>query len=174
MMKVMKVVKRLLLPLCFIPFSLSAQNVSFEVHVTADTLFYGNVLKVKFELVNAPGDFQPPSFDQFEIVGGPNTSTQFSMINGEVTQSASYEYLLLPLEEGNLTIASATVSNGVEPLQTEPLSIVVLPNPDGIQQRYANYINKPNPGIILPPGEMSHEDSLRMKYERLRRKSKKI
>lgn len=61
-------------------------------------------------------------------------SSSFSMINGEVTQSASYTYYLEPKDIGNYYIQPASIAVGEALLETDPLEILVVPNPEGIKQ----------------------------------------
>lgn len=151
---------------------LSAQDVVFKVEVTADTLYFGNPVGVKYTFENIQGDFVPPSFEGFDIVGGPNVSNQFSMINGAVTQSSSYEYYLKPVDVGIVSIKEATIENGDGPIYSDPIDIVVVDNPEGIRQNYARYNQshtKYNAAHKIP---MSKSDSLKMKLRKI--KSKKI
>lgn len=111
------------------------ENAGFTLSVSTDSLLMGNRLQVVFTLENAQAtDFRPPSFEGFYIVSGPNMSSSFSMINGEVTQRASYTYYLEPVDAGNFFIEPASVQVGDTFLETEPKEILVVPNPDGIRQ----------------------------------------
>ena len=90
---------------------------------------------MKFILENVAGShFEPPSFDGFTVVGGPNQSSSFSMVNGKVSQSMSYSYYLEPQDIGNYYIEPANVKVGNEVLETEPKQILVLANPDQVYQ----------------------------------------
>ncbi len=112
-----------------------AQDVSFSVEVSTDSLLMGNMIEVKFALKNAHGTaIQTPDFEGFQIVGGPNQSSSFSMINGTTTQEISYTYYLKPIEEGTFYILPASIEVEGEFLETTPIEIIVYPNPDGIIQ----------------------------------------
>ncbi|MEZ4949367.1 MAG: BatD family protein [Saprospiraceae bacterium] len=107
----------------------------FKVQIDRDTVLMGNYFKVTFELENAKGvNFEMPTFDNFDIVGGPNQSSSFSMINGDVSQKVTYTFFLKPKMEGSYFIepASIEVDGGV--METLPLEVNVYPNPDGIVQ----------------------------------------
>jgi len=148
------------------------QEAIFSVDVTADSILYGNPLQVKYTLENTQGDFQPPSFEGFDIIGGPNTSSQYSMVNGVVSQKASYEYILMPIEEGLITLASAKLENGEGIMETGVMDIVVLPNPDGIIQQSRGYGYNQQLTLRRPQKELSPQDSLKLKLRNL--KSTKI
>ena len=112
---------------------LSAQNVKFSVEISDDTLLVGNYFELKYTIQNvSPNGFQPPTFTDLEVVGGPNTATSFSIINGEMSQSASFTYYIRPPETGAYTIPPAYVADGDQEMETPPIDIYVLPNPDGI------------------------------------------
>ncbi len=107
----------------------------FTAEVSTDSVLMENYFEVKFTLENGQGkNFEPPSFSDFQIVGGPNQSSNFSMINGEVKQSMTFSFFLQPKEAGNYCIQPASISVNGEILETQPLSITVAPNPDGIIQ----------------------------------------
>lgn len=116
---------------------LTAQEAArFTVSLSTDSLLLGNYLQVSFQLENAEGDdFTAPSFDGFHLVAGPNISTSYSMVNGEVSRSATYSYYLEPLDVGNYFIEPAAVRVADRVLETEPVEVLVLPNPDGLIQQ---------------------------------------
>lgn len=145
-----------------------AQEVSITVDATADTLYYDNVMSIKFTIENSQGDFQPPSLEGWAIASGPNTSSQMSIINGRVSSLSSYEYIISPLQEGELVIGSAYLETSEGTLETNPLSVFIKSNPDGIRQPMRGYGFSQE--LILPKEQkkMTKQDSLRMKLRRLK------
>jgi hypothetical protein len=113
-------------------FSLPLIGQEFIVEVSSDTILSGNVLNVIFTANNISGQFEGPDLQRLNVISGPNTSTSMSMINGDVTQSASYSYAILCEDIGEITILPGYLNNGTETIETEPLSILILPNPEGI------------------------------------------
>lgn len=111
-----------------------AQERGFHTRVSTDTLLMGNYLEVTFTLENTTGKIEPPSFESFDLVNGPAQSSSVSIINGSMTQHHSYTYILQAKGEGIFLIEPAFAFVGEEMLKTEPIHIVVLPNPDGIIQ----------------------------------------
>ena len=109
-----------------------AEEVTFKVEVSTDTVLMDNYFEVKFTIENARPGFSPPTFSDFDVVGGPNQSSSFSMINGKVTQSATYTYYLQPRMEGVFYIDAAAIEVDGDFIETPPVEVVVLPNPDGI------------------------------------------
>ena len=111
-------------------------DANFTVSVSTDSVLLGNYMKVSFKLMNARGnDFMAPAFDGFRVVSGPNVSSSYSMVNGEVAQSVSYNYYLEPVDVGNYYILPASIETTEHILETEPVEILVVPNPDGIIQK---------------------------------------
>ena len=110
-----------------------SQDVDFKVEISTDSILMGNFMEVRFTIENGAGEFEEPSFDGFDIISGPNTSSTFNMINGNVTQKASYSFVIMPLKEGLLYIDPASFKTGKNTLETEPISIMVYPNPAGIK-----------------------------------------
>ncbi|HEB61850.1 MAG TPA: hypothetical protein ENI82_01750 [Bacteroidetes bacterium] len=108
-----------------------AQQGEFKVEVSNDTVLAGNYMIIEFDIINTNGDFIAPDFNDFDIVSGPNTSSVFSMINGQTTQKSSYTYYLEPKHEGELYIEPAYLYMEGDTLETGPIKIMVLPNPDG-------------------------------------------
>lgn len=101
------------------------QQGSLSVKVNKDTIAKDEVVTVEFLLDNLTGNFQAPDFRGFQVVSGPNTSSSFSMMNGEVSQKKSYSYALVPMDEGNLLIGPAIVENNGNVISTEDIEIYV-------------------------------------------------
>jgi len=129
----------------FANLSLFSQEATFRVEVSTDSILIGNYFEVRFTIENAAGDFEAPEFDGFDVLVGPNTSSSFSMINGKVTQQASYSYMIRPVREGLLYIEPAYFKSGETVLETEPIQIGVHPNPGGIEDNKTFIEGQHNP-----------------------------
>ena len=103
----------------------SAQKGSLSMSVDKDTLYAGDVIKVEFILDNLTGNFNAPDFKGWSIVGGPATSSSFTMINGEVSQKKTYTYILMPESVGNQEIGQGMVQNENDVITTDPVIIYV-------------------------------------------------
>lgn len=105
----------------------------FTLTLSSDSILLGNYFIAKFTLENAEGsNFLPPQFEHFEIVAGPNQSSEFNMINGVVSQKLSYTYYLKPFDIGNFYIEPATIDAADQVLESDPYEVMVLPNPEEI------------------------------------------
>jgi hypothetical protein len=115
---------KLLLLTFFISGLLSAQ-ISFDAKVSKKQLGINERLRVDFTM-NTDGDnFEPPSFENFTVVGGPSQSINNSWINGTRSFSKSYSYFLAPKKRGEFTIGQATIEIEGEPYKTLPIKITV-------------------------------------------------
>ena len=107
-----------------------AQN-SFTVDVPA-VVSSDEDFKVVFTATGeaSASNFEAPSFDGFEVLAGPLTSTSsnFQMINGKTSQSRSsiFTYMLRPTVTGKFQIAPASVRIGKETYHTETVNVEVV------------------------------------------------
>lgn len=130
--------KKLLIFLSFMVLGLigfSQEDAKLTVKVSSDSVLLGNYMEVKFIIENtAVNNFEPPKFAGFTIVSGPNQSSSMMINNGAVTQSIAYSYYVEPIEVGNYFIepAFAETEDGI--LESIPVEILVVDNPDGIIQ----------------------------------------
>jgi len=116
--------------------SMVAQEPVFTAEISLDSVLLGNRLELTFKLENTQeGEIDPPEFEGFNLLGGPNYSSMMSMVNGAVTQSKSYTYILEPKDIGNYFIPPVSITVDDKILETAPIEIIVLPIPDGIIQR---------------------------------------
>ena len=80
-----------------------------------------------------------PDMPNFMVLSGPNQSTNMQWVNGQVSQSISFTYILQPRDVGKFTIGSASVNVGGKTLQTKPIAIEVLKGaPPQQKQRQGN------------------------------------
>jgi len=113
----------LFLLLCFT--SIGLAQIKFEAKVSKKTLGVNERLRIDF-VMNKDGDnFVPPSFSDFTVVGGPNTSVSNSWINGKRTYSKTYSYFLSPKKQGSFTIKQAKIEIDDEIYKTFPVVIKV-------------------------------------------------
>jgi hypothetical protein len=103
-----------------------AQSSGISVSVSADTLSLGDYIEVRYTLENLQVHWNAKEFPGFDIVGGPNTSSRMSIINGEVSRSATYSYFLKPKTAGVHTIEALVFESEGKQYQSSPMQIVVL------------------------------------------------
>lgn len=105
--------------------SIVAAQVKFEAKVSKKQLGVNERLRIDFEMNQDGDNFNPPSFNGFNVVGGPSQSVKNSWINGVRTYSKTYTYFLAPKTRGNFTISQASITIDGEVYKTTPVKIVV-------------------------------------------------
>ena len=116
-------------------FSLEAQSdVSFRT-ICKKQVAVGEQFQVSYELNGDGKDFRAPNFTNFEIIGGPFTSTSSSVqiINGSVsrTNTQTFSYHLRAIKEGTFTIPSASITVDKKKITSEPCEITVVASASG-------------------------------------------
>lgn len=148
-----------------IPLSMAAQkDAKISIEVSSDTIGLNNTLEVVITVENAKAKrFNPPTFDGF-AVQGPSTSTSMSIINGDMTQSATYTFYLTPREKGSFKIGSASVDTERGVLKTDDQEIIVVEYFDlEIKPRqHRQSLWDDNPFFMQQPRE---KDKKKKKYE---------
>ena len=108
----------------FISGVISAQ-VSFDAKVSKRKLGINERLRVDFTMNKDGDDFEPPSFENFTVVGGPSQSINNSWINGVRSFSKTYSYFLAPKKRGVFTVGQASIEIEGEVYKTLPVKITV-------------------------------------------------
>lgn len=103
--------------------------------LVAQTKFYATANKqvpvnqnfqVNFTIENGEArSFNPPTFKDFQVLSGPNSSQSMSFINGSVSSSQTYSFILRPKKEGVFKIGKATVNVAGANLESTELTIEV-------------------------------------------------
>ena len=100
-------------------------QISFETQVSKKKLGLNERLRVDF-VMNENGDnFNPPNFQDFQVVSGPQQAVSRSWVNGVRSFSKKYTYFLMPKKKGTLNIQQATVTIDGEVYKTSPVNITV-------------------------------------------------
>ena len=126
-------VKQTLMALCAIALvsaAACAQNAQFQAGVDRTQVGSGEQFTLQFTLSNAGTgggtNLQLPDLSKFHIMSGPNQSSSMQIINGAVSSSVTYSYILQPKEVGKFTIGSASVDAGGVTLKSAPVAIEVV------------------------------------------------
>lgn len=117
----------LLLIFSLLTLSLYAQNTELKVSVSKNKLGLNQRLRIEFS-INKQGadDFTPPKFTNFQIIQGPSQSISQSWINGKVSFSKSYTYILKPKRKGELIIGPASIKYNGATINSKMMKIIVL------------------------------------------------
>lgn len=104
-----------------------------DVQFTASAPKYvriGEQFQIQFNLNARVDDFTPPSFNDFDLLGGPmqGTSSSTNIVNGKVTRSTQYTltYYLRGSNPGKFTIQPAEATYKKKKLKSNSLNIEVV------------------------------------------------
>jgi hypothetical protein len=101
------------------------ESVTFEAKLSKKKLGINERLRVDF-VMNQDGDnFNPPDFQNFEVVGGPSTQVSNNWVNGKHSFSKTYSYFLAPNKRGTFTIGQATIEVEGNIYKSIPVKVVV-------------------------------------------------
>ncbi|MCB0399539.1 MAG: protein BatD [Winogradskyella sp.] len=121
----MRVIKNISIILFLFASSINYAQVTFEAKVSKQKLGVNERLRIDFEMNKDGDNFVPPNFDDFTVVGGPNTSLMNSYANGKKTYQKTYSYFLAPKKKGKFTIKQATIEIEGETYKTFPITVTV-------------------------------------------------
>lgn len=118
--------KNYILLIFFLVFSsLAGAQVQFEANASKTKLGVNERLRIDFEMNQDGDNFNPPSFENFTVVGGPNQAVSNSWINGKRSYSKTYSYFLAPKKRGTFSIGQAEITIDGNIYKTTPLKIEV-------------------------------------------------
>ncbi|TBN02436.1 protein BatD [Hyunsoonleella flava] len=121
----MKAFKNITIFLIILATSVAAGQVKFEAKVSKKKLGVNERLRVDFEMNKDGDNFNPPSFNGFTVIGGPNQSVSNSWINGVRTYKKTYSYFLAPKKRGVFNIGQATIEIEGEIYKTTPIKVEI-------------------------------------------------
>lgn len=76
--------------------------------------------------INGVRNFTPPDLSKFLILSGPNQSSSMQIINGAVSGSLTFSYIIQPRQMGEATINEASVDYNGKQFKSAPLKITVV------------------------------------------------
>ena len=107
--------------------SILAQKAELKVKVSKNKLGLNQRLRIEFSVNKQRADtFTPPDFKGFRIIQGPSQSVSQSWINGKVSFSQSYTYIIKPERKGELIISPANIKYRGSNLNSKMMKIIVL------------------------------------------------
>lgn len=142
---------------------LQAQNEDQYViaMVANDTILDGNSFEYKVVIRNMKGDFTPPHFNDFDIVGGPNLMSNMQFVNGAMFREKSYTYILRARNVGQYYIEEAYLSVDGENIETQAMPIMIVDNPEQIKQEYL--IGQNSKSDVFFPESLKKEQKKKIK-----------
>ncbi len=112
--------------LSFVTQAIIAQ-VAFKTTVSKNKLGINQRFRIVFSINKQGADnFTPPSFKNFRVIAGPSQSVNQSWMNGKVSFSQSYTYIIQPKSIGTYTIPSASIQLNGKTLKSNAVKINIL------------------------------------------------
>jgi len=100
-----------------------------QIHFTASApkaVAENQNFNLSYSLENASGsNLKLPSLNDFTLLGGPNTSSSMQIMNGAVSQSMTYTYVLRPKQQGTFKIGKASIEVNGSVIESNELTIQV-------------------------------------------------
>lgn len=131
-------------------------NQYVKTFVAQDTVLHGNAFEFRIVIKNMKGDFTPPTFSDFDVVRGPNISRNMQINNGQMSKESSYTYALRARKIGEIYIEESYFSTSDGVLETQPIAIIVMDNPEAIEKfhslRHDNHAQIYDPFKMQIPG----------------------
>ena len=108
----------------------AAQETAFKAQVDRASVGMGEQFTLTLVLTNAGRaggqNLQLPNMSKFFILSGPTQSSSVQIVNGAMSSTIAYSYVLQPREIGRHTIGAASIEVGGTALRTEPIDIDVV------------------------------------------------
>lgn len=106
----------------------SVAAATFEARVNATRIGLNDQLQLTITLADAApkSEITMPALTNLEVVAGPSVSTQISFVNGALSQSRSYTFVLRPTAVGQAVIGAARVELADGERRTTPITVEVV------------------------------------------------
>ncbi len=112
--------------LCSTCLRVEAAAPRFVASASATTVAAGEQIQVTFELNGTGSSFHAPSFAGFNVLMGPSQSSSMQIMNGSMSQSLSFTYVIQALKEGTYKIGAASIDVEGKKVTSNELSITVV------------------------------------------------
>jgi hypothetical protein len=123
----------------FFAASLQAQDGAFTATVDPTSVASGEQFQLTFTFngsdVNNVRNLKAPDFNQFVVISGPNQSTYTQWVNGKMSASISYTYILYARQAGKFTINPAAIDYKGKTLKSNTIQIDVTQGKPKQQQK---------------------------------------
>jgi BatD DUF11 like domain len=112
-----------------------AQEAVLTASTSRTQVGVGEQFQISYSINGNGGNFRSPEMRDFAILSGPNQSSSMSFVNGNMSQSLSFSYILAAQKEGKFTIGPASIVVNGKTISSKSLTIEVVKNPAGSQNQ---------------------------------------
>lgn len=117
-------------PMVLCPVLAMAQDGAFTATVDRSQVGTGEQFTVTFTVSGMDAmsaqNFKAPDFGQLLVLSGPNTSQNYQIINGSMSGSIAYSYVLYARQTGKFTIGPATIDIKGKQIKSQPIQVEVV------------------------------------------------
>lgn len=132
----------------------------FIAQASKNKVAVGETFQITYTLNGNGSGFKAPALFDFDVYGGPNQSQSISIVNGSMSQSNSWSFILAAKKEGKYTIAPASITVGTSKVESNSIVIEVVKGSSGS----ANQSNSSaNPNVSSPTSAENIADNLFIK-----------
>ncbi|UUV22474.1 BatD family protein [Paenimyroides aestuarii] len=96
-----------------------------KTQVSSQSIGINQVIEVRFVMNGDADDFKRPSFENFDVVGGPMQSVSHTWVNGKSSMEKSFSFYVQPQKKGTLTIGAASIVFEGKLYKSQPVTIKV-------------------------------------------------
>ncbi len=121
--------------LCLSTFFSFAEEQRFTATASNTKIGVGDQIQLTFLLEGSGNNFQAPNFSDFNVLMGPSQSTSMQFVNGAMSQSISFTYVIQAVKEGVYKIPPASIETGGKRVQSNSLTIIVVKGGNTAQQQ---------------------------------------
>jgi hypothetical protein len=149
----------------FFPLKSIAQKLTAQV--SKNKVYVGEVFQISFSASGSMQGFKAPNMPEFDVYSGPNQSTSVQIMNGNMTQTISYSYMIAGRKDGKYTIgvASATINN--VKVESSPITIEVMKGSAPQNQHQQQQQQDPFAGLFNDPNQQQPQEKPNVSNEDL-------
>ncbi len=104
--------------------------------VNRDSILLGNTLSLTVTVEGSTiKDINLDLPANLQLINGPYQSSNMVMVNGDISQTSSYTYVIKPIEIGTDIIPPILVTTEDLTVETQPIQVDIYPNPTNIKQQ---------------------------------------
>ncbi len=146
-----------LLLVLFLHTTLLLAQGKFVATVSKSNVGVGEQFEIDFTTNSSGSRFTPPNFNNFQVLSGPNMSSDMTSINGNTTLTVTYSFILAATKEGTFTIdAAAIVVNG-HTLISNPVKITVKGQAPPAARQQAQQVPVPDDNNVANTKDLSKQ-----------------
>ena len=138
-----KILGLFILVVAFFMMPLHSLAQKLTAQVSKNKVYVGEVFQVSFTANGNMSGFKAPNMPDFDVYSGPNQSTSVQIVNGNMSQTISYSYMIAARKDGKYTIGAASASVNNAKTESNPITIEVIKGSAPQNQRQQQQQNDP-------------------------------